>query len=225
MEHAKKMKLVPVEWVEQTKSPRGELKVTLEGIDSEMQKILSSKLPADVKLKLYQNALGSYIREHERIYDPVEVRIQADKPSMADNNTIVASVSEHQQATAERLLSHLSQSSRFSWNSENEILIDQQRLPGTNIFQLVRDFVSPGRKGTKKPLGCEEFAKLLRDTKVPREAVKNYQRWLLIQPVTPGATLEDVPRAQPVYSPQTRSHTRNQTGGRRILKKWQTFRP
>ena len=56
MEHAKKMKLVPLDWVQQPNTPRDELQITLEGIDYEMQKILSSKLPADVKLKLYQNA-------------------------------------------------------------------------------------------------------------------------------------------------------------------------
>ena len=223
MEHAKKMKLVPLDWVQQPNTPRDELQVTLEGIDYEMQKILSSKLPVDVKLKLYQNALGDYLQKHDRIYDPVEVKIKADKPSRAENNSIVASVAQAHQVAAKRLLSHLSQSSRLQWNTENEVLIDQKRLPGTNIFQLVRDFASPGTRGGEKPLGHEEFAQFLRETKVPREAVKNYQRWLLIHPIARGASQEN-PGTHQRHSPQTRSRTRNQTGGRRVLKKWQTFK-
>lgn len=224
------MKLVPIDWT-QNVDPKNDLHLSLEGIDREMLKILNSKIPPDIKLKYYQQALSTYLQQHEHLNDPVEVRIKADKPTIADINTIAGSVSQRYQSTAKRLLSHLTQSSRLSWNGLNEVLIDQQRLPGTNIFHLVKDFASPATRGLERPVGYESFAKFLKDTNVPKEAVKNYQRWILIQPIPTVRAHEQVEELAELRRSRPRRRlmdqtpqTRSQTGGRSFWKKWQNYK-
>jgi hypothetical protein len=113
MEHAKKMEMVSKDLFDKMMVGK-----SVSAIDKEMQKVLRSADPPDVKLKLYQQALGKFLQEHEKLREPMEVRIKGDKPKAATEAAILGGVSQRYKPVAEQLLAHLNRTNRFKWKTK-----------------------------------------------------------------------------------------------------------
>ena len=228
MDNARKMVLVTPEQFENIR-PKDEIRQSLVGIDSELDKIMKTREPADVKIKRYQQTLDRYIQQRDQYYAPVEMKLKLDKPSEpttdgAGGNAIVSAVKPKHRATAQLLFNHIDNNPRIGWNKNFELKIDNRRVAGSNLFNLVQDFVTPGVVGGEKPEGFQEFANVLKETNVPRAAVANYHRWRLIDSQQPGPPQAALPQQPPTVPPKTRGNQKkrlDQSGGKF---KWLSFK-
>ena len=221
MENAKKMILVSPDQFENMR-PKDESRASMSNIDAELQAILKGHQPADVKIKLYQQTLDKYIQQRNEYYAPLEFKVKADKPTTAtlSGSSIASAVKPRYKEAAQLLVNHLEQHPRIGWNEKHELMVDERRVPDSNIFNLVQDFTTAGvGKSSSKPVGFEQFAQVLKETHVPRTAVTNYHRWRMIDDAAPTPRGRAVERAEP----RRRNAADSQSGGK-LLGSWQSYK-
>ena len=89
---------------------------------------------------------------------------------------IVRSIPKSMKKRAEALLAHLKEREDvITWDDMGQVLVDGVLIPRSNITDLVSDAMRP-RKNFN-PVGVHEFYKVLRDINIPKDIVRNEQRW------------------------------------------------
>ncbi|KAH9629435.1 hypothetical protein HF086_013349 [Spodoptera exigua] len=64
--------------------------------------------------------------------------------------------------------------SKIRWDNEGTVIIDNEKIPGSNIVDLINDSLRPLKKSD--PVGWDRFAKALKDIKVPLTYIGNPKR-------------------------------------------------
>ncbi|CAH0730640.1 unnamed protein product, partial [Brenthis ino] len=64
--------------------------------------------------------------------------------------------------------------SKIHWDNEGTVIIDNEKIPGSNIVDLINDSLRPLKKSD--PIGWDRFAKALKDIKVPLTYIGNPKR-------------------------------------------------
>ncbi|CAH0731031.1 unnamed protein product, partial [Brenthis ino] len=64
--------------------------------------------------------------------------------------------------------------SKIHWDNEDTVIIDNEKIPGSNIVDLINDSLSPLKRSD--PIGWDRFAKALKDIKVPLTYIGNPKR-------------------------------------------------
>ena len=89
---------------------------------------------------------------------------------------IVRSIPKSMKKRAEALLAHLKEREDvITWDDMGQVLLNGVLIPRSNITDLVSDAMRP-RKNFN-PIGVHEFYKVLKDINVPKDIVRNEQRW------------------------------------------------
>ena len=89
---------------------------------------------------------------------------------------IVRSIPKSMKKRAEALLAHLKErEDMITWDDMGQVLVDGVLIPKSNITDLVSDAMRP-RKNFN-PIGVHEFYKVLKDINIPKDIVRNEQRW------------------------------------------------
>ena len=88
----------------------------------------------------------------------------------------VRSIPKSMKKRAEALLAHLKEREDvITWDDMGQVLVDGVLIPRSNITDLVSDAMRP-RKNFN-PIGVHEFYKVLKDINIPKDIVRNEQRW------------------------------------------------
>lgn len=75
----------------------------------------------------------------------------------------------------EQLLNLISLSNnKIQWNDDGTVLIDNEKITGSNILDLINDSLRPLKRSD--PIGWEKFAKALKDIKIPITYIGNPKR-------------------------------------------------
>ena len=89
---------------------------------------------------------------------------------------IVRSIPKSMKKRAEALLAHLKErEDMITWDDMGQVLVGGVLIPRSNITDLVSDAMRP-RKNFN-PIGVHEFYKVLKDINIPKDIVRNEQRW------------------------------------------------
>ena len=89
---------------------------------------------------------------------------------------IVRSIPKTMKKRAEALLAHLKEREDvITWDDMGQVLLNGVLIPKSNITDLVSDAMRP-RKNFN-PIGVHEFYKVLKDINIPKDIVRNEQRW------------------------------------------------
>ena len=89
---------------------------------------------------------------------------------------IVRSIPKSMKKRAEALLAHLKEREDvITWDDMGQVLVDGVLIPRSNITDLVSDVMRP-RKNFN-PIGVHEFYKVLNKINIPKDIVRNEQRW------------------------------------------------
>lgn len=216
MQHAKKMLLVEPELIERFKTNNESApENSLSRLDSEMQRILNSKIGDREKWALYSQALQRYLHVTEEGRKPLKLSILTNiEDELTKGHNVVAPYVEEKyndpvtftkttstdevitptnketfttkytpsyilklfpktyKKKGHVLLDLIIQNKpRIWWKEGGEVVVNDETLNGSNIFDLVSDVVRPLKR--PKPLGWEKFTTALKDIRVPLSYIGN----------------------------------------------------
>jgi len=218
MEYAKKMALVEprllegLQWQQQQfQTPLGKAMSTL---DSDMQDILARhNVPADEKVKLYNQVLQRYVNYHDQrqmaARAPIPVTMVDGVPasdeheSVTDTTTpipadavereMLESVPPRMKRKAELLINRIKAHPQLTWTDRGELVYKDQVVTNTNVADLVNDVLR--RRKHFEPHGWQTFAQALKETNVPQDLIGHHERWQWMQ--HPHPTTSPRPQSQP----------------------------
>ncbi len=130
-------------------------------------------LPRSDRIKLYHQTLDHYNAHHEV---PPPLDVVKEDPVEVD---IIESVPKLLTKKAKRLMGHIKKSDSLSWNDRGELIHAGERMPHTNISDLVNDLLR--KRKHFEPRGWRTFADVLHETNVPTDLVGNQDRLRYMQ--------------------------------------------
>ena len=198
MEHSRKVALVPQHLLssllaQQQLNPAVQ---RLSYLDNGMQNMLeNSNLPPDVKHKQYGQMMHRYqtLRDQE-LNKTFPIKLNEVPPtSTIPSGDIIDSLPRNYRNKAKLLLAHIRKTPNLQVDDFGQVAINGQPIEGSNITDLIFDYVKPTRR-SQGPAGWRQFGKMLKQTNVPREAIVNVTRWNQIdEPVLAAAiSSEDI---------------------------------
>ena len=193
MKHTKRMVLVPEDVLN-----RFEQKQKLETApilnnmlqkDIEMSRILYRKdLSDDEKQKLYHVNLERYLnlkRQNDSTTPTVklasnidlkEEKVLPQEKEQLSDSVIVENIPKSMRSRAVALLNRLkARPDVISWDETGKVNLDGVSVPQSNISDLISDAIR-GRKHFN-PTGSKEFFQVLSRINMPRDLVRNEDRW------------------------------------------------
>ena len=208
MQHARKMVLVPHDVAQQLHaSHQHSLAPTyqgLDGLDEQMQGILRRRdIPVDERVKLYQQALLSYVNMHQKLNQPMAVKVETTPyPSATETTRLAAggtdaagaqssatswvqkvaeSVPKTFRKKAEQLVTLVEEapSRVLRFNEAGELVVGGQRIEGTHVIDLINDMLR--KRKSFNPHGWQKFAHALATLRPPQELIGNEDRWRFMQ--------------------------------------------
>ncbi|MCP4473328.1 MAG: hypothetical protein GY821_01895 [Gammaproteobacteria bacterium] len=144
-------------------------------LDQEMNEILQSNAPSDVKLKLYNHILRQHGEVGEQMKKPQKVAFVTEKrqpkpKTELPKQRLLSGLPPTKVEFAKKLIDHL-ESGNVEFNTNNELVLNGDRVEGSNVVDLF-DYTTRDRQKTP-PIGWNQFKKKLADTNVPRGAIGN----------------------------------------------------
>ena len=220
MAPVRKMALVPAELAHTSggniHAPSGPVLNQLSLLDQQMKSILDDgSVAPEMKLHQYYNTLRRYeTLQGNAARVPVPVTIEekqiavppsapeAAEPLPVAENELIETVPKTQRQNAKLLLKYIKENPEISWNAQKELLYRGNRVPGSNIFDLVND-TTRNRKNQVPAAGWQEFTEALMSQNIPQGAVGNRQRWQFIrnQQHSPLGVEEEPDSFLSAYSP------------------------
>ncbi|ESO90574.1 hypothetical protein LOTGIDRAFT_175819 [Lottia gigantea] len=191
------------------------VKEALEELSQEMQRLLKSNTSDDIKMDQYDQMLQRYRilqnKRHARTI-PETTNNKPDDIASVEKPDILTSVPKTYQGRARMLLEHLEKKTPYSWNDKYELTHGGQVMKGTNVVDIVNDFIR-NRKTNNTPFGWEAVMRSLRESNIPREAIGNDRRWELF------STPQTQPSPPAFETPKKRTSKKQQ----RKERKWLSF--
>lgn len=186
----RKMALVPADFLKQHMRPVDQ---QLSGLDEEMNGIL--QLPgvaADVKMKLYEDALTRYTLKRKQADQPIQVPIKSTAPPPPVQGQDAQPVAEvgrpavygveraqllrhtpgPKQQAVETLMDFVERTPGITFNNKKELVVNGQAVVGSNAIDLLQQAVRD-KSMTKLPPGWNAFFDLLVQHNVPKLALGN----------------------------------------------------
>lgn len=164
----KKMLLMPAQ---QLPSP---LQQKLSRLDLEMKAVLDrSDLDDATKASEYNLVLGKYLQTREQLNQPTPIPIlETTSKSSRKVSTELFPVAYRRKAGS--LLQFVEENPNIDWNERNELVVDSQPIPDTNIIDLVDDLSRPNTK--RNPRGIDKFVRALQKHNIPESFIANRRR-------------------------------------------------
>lgn len=102
-------------------------------------------------------------------------RIESEANPLYSPTQILSLIPKTYNKKGESLLNLIGASkSKIRWDNEGTVIIDNEKIPGSNIVDLINDSLRPLKKSD--PIGWDRFAKALKDIKVPLTYIGNPKR-------------------------------------------------
>ena len=172
--------------------------------DTQISDILQrDDVPDDEKQKLFNAYFKRFLelRRQKETPTPVKKEEQRAEPQLSDDD-VVESIPKTMRPRATALLSRLkAKPNVIMWDKTGQVKIEDETIPGSNISDLVSDAMR-SRKNFN-PTGSKEFFQALSKMNVPKDLVRNQERWK--QLVGETSTARATPRSPPRSS--SRFHT------------------
>lgn len=135
-----------------------------------------------------------------------------EAPETSDIERVVSSFPKTLQSRARALLTYISPS--VTWNEKGEIIIRGDKIPNSNIVDLVKVQIKDYKN--LRPIGLEQFSDILKDTNVPLSLLTSSRRGQTGQGIAPSPPSSPVKRKKarkgpvppPPGSPVKRKDTR-----------------
>ena len=193
MKHAKRMILVPedvfAKFEQKQKIESSPLVRNMINADREMANVLQKTDMSDSeKQKLYYANLERYMNLQQQKDNQIPtVRLTtADKSAVEENSAqemtplpdsaIVDSLPKTKRQKATAILNRLkTRPDIVSWDESGRVTLEGVKVPESNISDLVSDAVR-GRKNFN-PAGSKEFFNVLSKLNMPKDLVRNEERW------------------------------------------------
>ena len=178
---AKRMTLIPADMLGQMQQMP--VLSHLSALDTDMNRILLDKhLSTDVKFKHYQDALQRYHMglqppplPQQPATQPVETESVAAAPKLFPKQQLLVNIPKQKQRSAKMLAEFIENIPELSFTAKNEIRINNETIPNSNIVDLFGD-LSRDRQVGPLPYGYRQFTELLNEYNVPLEAIGNRKR-------------------------------------------------
>ena len=197
MRHAKRMILVPEDVLarleRKQKQETSPLVTNLMNTEEDMDETLRrTDMFDDEKQKLYYANLERYLNlKHQKKNDfptininsttpldankPAEKREGTSSETLSDSD-IVDSIPKTMRDRAMAILNRLkSYPNVISWDKTSQVKLDGKNVQGSNISDLLSDAVR-SRKNFN-PVGSKEFFRVLSTVNMPKDLVRNEERW------------------------------------------------
>ena len=159
--------------------------------DSEMSNILQrSDMDDEQKQKLYYANLERYLnlkQEKDKQIPTVQLALKDNEKDGGEklptletttlsDSLIVDGIPKTMQQRAISILNRLkTRPDIISWDKFGQVTLDGVEIPHSNISDLLSDAVR-GRK-TFNPIGSKDFFRVLSKMNIPRDLVRNEERW------------------------------------------------
>lgn len=173
MEHAKKLMLVEPN-LHQRPTMKEKL---LSGLDKEMEGILNSDLPDDVKVKHYGAALRKFIT-----YDAPVSTVNSKKEMIITESDVLDSVPPAARHKAKRIMDYIKRSSSAQVSDKGELIVNQHPVAESNIVDLIEAALTRKKALKSQPAGWQEFAQSLKEANVPSSLIANEDIQSVISP-------------------------------------------
>ena len=174
---AKRMTLIPADMLGQMQQMP--VLSHLSALDTDMNRILLDKhLSTDVKFKHYQDALQRYQMGMQPPpplpAQPVETAAVATT-KLFPKQQLLVNIPKQKQRSAKMLAEFIENIPELSLTAKNEIRINNETIPNSNIVDLFGDLTRDRQVGPL-PHGYQQFTELLNEYNVPLEAIGNRKR-------------------------------------------------
>ena len=194
MEHAKKMVIIPQEFMDNMRHPvMSAPSTSLSQLDQDMQVILNLKgLSDDEKWNRYSIVLQKFLSITRKQRQPVSLPITESTEKLTDmKEEILAATPSMYRRKAELLYERLLHNSNIDWDKYGAVFINNNKIEGSNIVDLVSDIIRPRK--TSNPVGWQLFNRALALSNIPQEYIGNPRRQEFIQQIVFGNPGRHVP--------------------------------
>lgn len=184
MEHAKKMVVVPQDFIERMREGTGGGGgggVRPSSLDAEMHRILGDKRLDDTeKWKQYQQVLQRFLHFSAAKRQPVGLSIiseEAEGNAQRESATLLEEVVETfpkiYKTEARSLLRIMTRrGSPITWDANMAVYVNNEMIPDSNIVDIMHAIVR-ARRVDRLPTGWQQVMTVLKDMNVPKEYVSN----------------------------------------------------
>jgi len=207
MEHVKKYVFVPEDTLARMGEQSKPFTTQAQSMDDDMISIMDNQgLSPYEKWRLYAQTLNKYMQYREAARRPVKLDVVDENPPEVEqpqHEHILATIPDTHRPKAEHLLNRLLQEPTFTVHPNLDVSINEQKIVGANIVDLLSDAVRK-RRNVQPAIGWEQFRDYLRTLNVPREWIGNSERYL--KTPQPSTTRR---QASPLSSTPRRSSARS----------------
>ena len=185
MNYASKMLMVPQDAYSRLISQQQEqlqpVVTQLVNLDEQMKTIMGNpNLPVDVKYSQYDQALRRYRLLKEQQQQPMRVQmaeqlVPEQVPEQVSTINPVNDLPKNSRLRGQLLFNHIKRTPGIAWSENGEVILNGRKVPGSNITDLVHDFVRD-RPTVQPAAGWKEFSDALKNSNVPQEAIGNKRR-------------------------------------------------
>ena len=229
MKHAKRMVLVPEDvlnrYEQKQKLETAPIMTNMMHQDTEMSEILqNASMPDAEKQKLYNANMESYLslrRQKDGQIPTVRIAPGTEQEPIEKARLSDADVVEHipksLRARATALLNRLkARPDVISWDESGQVSLDGKEISHSNISDLVSDALRSRRNFN--PTGSREFFRALSKMNMPKDLVRNEERW------------KQIDTSPDPFSPQRASPSqyfqdllKRREGGKQTEKRWHNY--
>ena len=137
-------------------------------------------MPDDEKQKLFNAYFERFLelRRQKETPTPVKKEEQRAEPQLSDDD-VLEPIPKTLRPRATALLSLLkAKPDVITWDKTGQVKIEGKTIPGSNISDLVSDAMRSRRNFI--PTGSKEFFEALNKLNVPKDLVRNEERWKVL---------------------------------------------
>lgn len=113
-----------------------------------------------------------------------------------------------------------SNENKIKWDNDGTVIIDNKKIDGSNIVDLVNDSLRPLKKSD--PVGWETFAKALKDIRVPLTYIGNPKRCEFISGMQSQLNFS-TPEEESFYTPTSDKQNKRKLKNKLEWEKWEPY--
>ena len=185
--------------------------------DTQISDILQrNDVPDDEKQKLFNAYFERFLelRRQKEMPTPVKKEEQRVEQQLPDAN-VAEPIPRTMRPRATALLSRLkAKPDVITWDKTGQVKIEGETISGSNISDLVSDAMRSRRNFN--PTGAKEFFEALNKLNVPKDLVRNEERWKEVLGETSGTMASPKPsvRSSPQFQKILKSYEERGTPAR-----------
>ena len=149
----------------------------LSNLDQQLQTILNdNSLPPELKLQKYTQTLQRYQSLKSEQMPTRTLPVEPAKPKI-ETDGVLDAIPKPFKSKANLLMQHMNKYRElFDWTPDGRLKFQGTPIHGSHILDLVYDFSRKKGPLSEPAIGARQFARLLKETNVPKVAIGNPDR-------------------------------------------------